>query len=300
MSKQFFAISLAALVLLGVAQPCAHAQATTTCPAGYWDMADVVMMDQSLRNNNYHLEGEISTPAGPDGNSYLNESAPSTNNSSSGKLQYVKTYQTAPGQTGLKGYPWDINLYDSQYIYLWVTEQSWADPWAYKKFNSGSNDYSMRLARRCVVPGDGNTSVIVNAPPSVDSSNNTNYINQPATLPPTPSSADCTAPSSSANLKYSRMTVQSTQSGFTFHDDVNNQTLSLTIVPVTYEYSCTTGAGGAGDCKFKEEFAYNNTYGWIRWQYWTSDGSTWSWQKTSLHDHLKPNDGNSGVFFPCF
>ncbi len=263
-------------------------------------MADVVMMDQSLRNNNYHLEGEITTPAGPAGNSYLNESAPSTNNSSSGKLQYVKTYQSAPGQTGLKGYPWDINLYDSQYIYLWVTEQSWADPWAYKKFNSGSNDYSMRLARRCVVPGDGNTSVIVNAPPSVDPNNNTNYINQPATLPSTPSSADCTAPSSTANLKYSRMTVQATQSGFTFHDDVNNQTLSLTIVPITYEYSCTTGAGGAGDCKFKEEFAYNNTYGWIRWQYWTSNGSTWSWQKTSLHDHLKPNDGNSGVFFPCF
>jgi len=63
-------------------------------------MADVVMMDQSLRNNNYHLEGSITTPAGSDGNSYLNESIPSTNNSSAGKLQYVKTYQTAPGQSG--------------------------------------------------------------------------------------------------------------------------------------------------------------------------------------------------------
>src|ERR1700739_5016279 len=111
MSKHFFALCLLALLVFGIAHPSARAQSTTTCPAGYWDMADVVMMDQSLRNNNYHLEGSITTPAGPDGNSYLNESIPSTNNSSSGKLQYVKTYQTAPGQTGLKGYPWDINLY---------------------------------------------------------------------------------------------------------------------------------------------------------------------------------------------
>jgi hypothetical protein len=96
------------------------------------------------------------------------------------------------------------------------------------------------------------------------------------------------------------MTVQGTQSGFTFHDDVNNQTLSLTVVPVDYEYSCTTGSGGPADCKFKEEFTYNNTYGWVEWQYWTSTGSAWSWQKTSMHDHLKPNDGNSGIFFPCF
>jgi hypothetical protein len=65
-------------------------------------------------------------------------------------------------------------------------------------------------------------------------------------------------------------------------------------------YTCTTVAGGPADCKFKEEFTYNNTYGWVKWQYWTSTGSAWSWQKTSLHDHLKPNDGNSGVFFPCF
>lgn len=31
------------------------------------------------------------------------------------------------------GYPWDIQLYDSKYIYLWITEQDWLDPFSYKK-----------------------------------------------------------------------------------------------------------------------------------------------------------------------
>ena len=34
-----------------------------------------------------------------------------------------------------KGYPWDIQLYDNNYIYLWVTELNWLDPSTYKVFH---------------------------------------------------------------------------------------------------------------------------------------------------------------------
>jgi len=34
------------------------------------------------------------------------------------------------------GYPWDIQLYDKNYIYLWVTELDWLNPRTFKAFNS--------------------------------------------------------------------------------------------------------------------------------------------------------------------
>jgi hypothetical protein len=290
------------LVVAMFAWPAAsRAQATTTCPQGQWDMADVVMMDQSLRNANYHLEGLITSPSDPTGTkSYLAESIPNTNNNSTGKLQYVKTYQPVSGLSGTYGYPWDINLYDQNFIYLWVTEQTWSEPWAYKKFNSGSSDYSMQLTRRCVLPGDGATSLIIVQPPSMNSSNNTHYIIQPTTL--TNSAADCKAASSTSDLKYARMEVQAPQSNFLFYDDVHGTQGDITVVPVYYDYTCVTGNGTNGDCKYREIFTYNNTYGWVKWDYykWDSAKGMWAWQKTSVHNHLKPDDGHSGIYFPCF
>lgn len=32
-----------------------------------------------------------------------------------------------------QGYPWDINLFDDQYIYMWITELNWTSPRDYKK-----------------------------------------------------------------------------------------------------------------------------------------------------------------------
>lgn len=299
MRNCIFAVTLLLAVPMLLPSP-VHAQATTTCPQGYWDMADVMMMDQSLRDLHYHLAGTITTPSGSAGASYDAEMTPTTNTSTNGKLEYVKTYQPVKGLSGLYGYPWDINLYDANYVYLWLTEQTWSEPWAYKKFNSGSNDYSMRFVRRCVLPGDGNTSLIINDPPNLNSTNNTNYIVQPTTLTDSPS--DCSSASHTANLNHSRMEVQATQNNFLFYDDVNNTQFDITVVPVYYDYSCSTGNGSAGDCKFREIFTYNNTYGWVKWDYyiWDTTTNSWSWQKTSLKNHLKPDDGNRGIYFPCF
>lgn len=35
---------------------------------------------------------------------------------------------------GPKGYPWDIKLFDANFIYDWITEYTWGDPRTYKKF----------------------------------------------------------------------------------------------------------------------------------------------------------------------
>jgi len=34
------------------------------------------------------------------------------------------------------GYPWDIQLYDNDFVYLWMTELNWQNPRTYKVFNS--------------------------------------------------------------------------------------------------------------------------------------------------------------------
>ena len=47
---------------------------------------------------------------------------------------------------GGNGYPWDIQLYDNNYVYLWITEHAWNDPQSYKKFLYNTN---MPLAPRC-------------------------------------------------------------------------------------------------------------------------------------------------------
>jgi hypothetical protein len=60
-------------------------------------MLDWMTLDSDLRST-YHLEGT---------------SNPLYTSVEAGKFYWVK---------GGLGYPWDIQLYDSNYIYLWITE----------------------------------------------------------------------------------------------------------------------------------------------------------------------------------
>ena len=162
--------------------PCAFGQiqSTISCPAenGYWDVLSVMMMDPGLASN-YHMEGIT----GGLPSSYVYTMW----DSSQDKVYYVKNPQ---------GNPWDINLYDSSYVYQWVTElgvwngvNHWNDPTSCRKFNNGSqnssSDRSMRWAARCAVPGGRNSS-FWNPPPSTQP-NNTNYytyVGQEHRVPP--------------------------------------------------------------------------------------------------------------------
>jgi len=59
-------------------------------------------------------------------------------------------YWTKTGQ----GFPWDIQLYDNNYIYLWVTELDWHNTNTYKVFNSPTLGYfNMPLVPRLAQGG---------------------------------------------------------------------------------------------------------------------------------------------------
>jgi hypothetical protein len=295
-------LGLLAVALCFSLQPSAFGQiqSTTSCPAGHrhWDVLSVMMLDPGLADN-YHMEGI--TDGLPSAYVYTiwdkNES----------KIYYVKNPQ---------GNPWDINLYDSNYIYQWVTElgtwngvNHWNDPTSCKKFNNGSQnstaDLSMRWAARCAVPGGENSS-FWNPPPSTQP-NNTNYYTY----------VDQELKSPDQNLDYSRLELLDT-SEIPIADHRANppRWFSVTTLPLQYTYSCSAFQN-INSCKFREIFEYGvdtdvnpvdrvkHSYGWIRWRYYinSTDGdphvpAKWKLSNMSTSDQLMP--GQVNINFQCF
>jgi hypothetical protein len=275
-------------------------QSTISCPSGhdYWDVLSVMMMDPGLASG-YHMEG-------------LTNNLPSSYmytiwDEADAKVYYVKNPQ---------GNPWDINLYDSNYIYQWVTEvddwngsNHWNDPKSCKKFNNGSQnstaDFSMRWAARCAAPGAANSS-FWNPPPPAQS-NNTNYYTY----------VDQALQPSAQNLDYSQLKVESTGTmTITDHRATPAQSFSITILPLQYTYSCSVSQS-VNSCKFREVFDYGldtdvnpvdnvkHSYGWVRWHYYTNStggnpdvAAKWVLANSSTNNHLMP--GQVSINFQCF
>lgn len=278
----------------------AQIQSTTTCAAGhgYWDVLSVMMMDPGLAAG-YHMEG-------------LTNGLPSAYiytvwDPSETKVWYVKNPQ---------GNPWDINLYDSNYIYQWVTElgtwkgvNHWNDAKSCKKFNSGGDtstaDFSMRWAPRCAAPG-GDNDTLWNPPPTIQP-NNTNYYTY----------VDEVLQSTPQNLGYSRLKLLST-STIDITDNRANppKTFSITTMPLQYTYSCSV-SNNINSCKFREVDDYGldttvnpvdglkHSYGWVRWQYYTNTTGgdpnrepNWVLSNSSTTDQLMA--GQVTANFQCF
>jgi hypothetical protein len=257
-----------------------------------------MMMDPTLAAG-YHMEG-------------ITNNLPSSYvytmwDQSQAKVYYVKNPQ---------GNPWDVNLYDSDYIYQWVTElgvwhgvNHWNDPTSCKKFNNGGqnnmSDFSMRWAARCAAPG-GDNSLLWNPPPSTQP-NNTNYITY----------VEHELQSPAQNLNYSRLRLRPTSTAtITDHRASPPRKFSITVLPLQYTYSCSVFKN-ARSCKYREIFDYGidtgvnpvdnikHSYGWIRWRYYiNSTGgdpyvpAVWVLTNTSTSDQLMP--GQVSINFQCF
>ncbi len=275
-------------------------QPTISCPSGhdYWDILSVMMMDPGLAPS-YHMEG-------------ITNGLPSSYvytiwDQSQAKLYYVKNPQ---------GNPWDINLYDSNYIYQWVTElglfkgvNHWNDPTSCKKFNNGgqngTSDLSMRWAARCAAPGGDNSSFW--NPPPAHQPYNTNYYTY----------VEQTLQSPAQSLNYSRLEVKPIGSmTITDHRANPPRSFPITTLPLQYTYSCSVSEN-VNSCKFREVFEYGldthanpvdnvkHGYGWIRWRYYINSTAgnprvppVWVQANISTSDQLMP--GQVSLVFQCF
>jgi len=290
------------MLILAALSPLAFGQiqSTTSCQAGhgYWDVLSVMMMDSGLASN-YHMEG-------------ITNGLPSSYIYTMWDQNESKVYYTKNPQ----GNPWDINLYDSNYIYQWVTELAtwngvnhWNDPTSCKKFNNGSQnssaDLSMRWAARCAAPGGENSS-FWNPPPATQP-NNTNYytyVNQEMQ-------------SLDQNLGYSFLQLLPTGTiGITDHRATPPRWISVTTLPLQYTYSCSV-SGNINSCQFREIFDYaldtnvnpvdniKHSYGWVRWRYYTNTTggnpkktARWVRNNISFSNQLMP--GQVSPVFQCF
>jgi hypothetical protein len=159
-------------------------------------------------------------------------------------VQPDRFFWTKTGQ----GYPWDIQLYDNNYIYLWVTELNWANLRTYKVFHSPNpqlGDYNLPLTPRFVTgTPDGSPGKLA----SIKVQDSTYEIH-----------SDCNT-FTSHNLKN---VVNEVWGPYT--EALGGQLPdNLQTLIISYRYNCDASYSA---CKDKEEFHVAKPYGLVKWQH---------------------------------
>src|SRR5215469_10406622 len=223
-SQQFTRIALrvlgATFIIAALVFPqIARAESTISCPTGTYDMLDWMTMDSDLRST-YHMEGT---------------SNPIYTVMEAGKLESGKFYWVK----GARGYPWDIQLYDNNYIYLWITELSYSVPQSYKKFTHNTN---LPLVPRCAKAG-------TTAPGSTIKVSNTNY-------------ALHTNCSNTCSVTLGLQTSINEVWGPYSYSLGGSLPGNLKTLVISYRYNCDSSFANCGD---KEEYYVSQRYGLVQW-----------------------------------
>jgi hypothetical protein len=341
-----------AVSLVAVLSTSVFAQSTITCPSGDYDMVQVMRMQNSWAQNGDFLQGTNQSG----GTVYMFQAASDityenqsqqTGEWLGGKLNYIKNFHEPPASPpdpqevcstncpspyaspeyvptfsttdGNWAFPADVDLFDTNYVYLWITEIDWNNPYSYKAFNSDNNNYSFPFVPRCALPGTstiqipepaGNTvptSTIPSTAYEIFPANVYNSSGQIVTTDETFTSSDCTGTPGWSDLAYAFTQVNSVHTGFAMTNNVNNTTPSLSYVPVVYWYGCNDDYGSCGN---HEEFDYGydtstgDYYGLVQWLHFT--GTSTNPDETATFNNLEPANGDfsyTTISFPaaaCF
>lgn len=237
------------LVFLG-ASTHATAEQTISCSGNQIDVLDWMTLDLDLRSSK-HMTGSHSmyTVVNPD------------------KFYWIKTPE---------GDTWDIQLYDQNWIYLWITERVWQDPNDYKRH---AFNFNMTMMPRCATPGFPGTAFRVT---------DTSY----------KIATDCVE-GSLLNLQdaifelwgpYNAGQPGLESSRPPIGGDIPD---SDPIYVVGYRWGCV-----ASSCSAREEFMLHQRYGLVRHTRWDWDGSGWSLKNRTTFNTLVT--GTVTPHFPCF
>ena len=139
------------------------------------------------------------------------------------------------------GYPWDIQLYDENYIYLWVTELDWHNPRTFKAFNSSKQGkFNLPFAPRFAKGGYPGSSIKI--------SDSTYEIH-----------SDCNT-FVTKDLGHVINEVWGP-----YKESLGGQLPdNLQTLVVSYRYSCDANYFS---CRDKEEFHLAKPYGLVKWQH---------------------------------
>lgn len=236
-------VAVCLVIAFGVSVLPVRAETTLSCPSGTYDMLDWMTMDSGMRGN-YHMAG--------------------TANPLYTSLAGSKFYWTK----GANGTPWDIQLYDSKYIYLWITELNWNDPHTFKKFANNTNE---PLAQRCAKGGFPGSTIYVP---------NTSYQTY----------TDC------HHYKIQNLRKGVNQIWGPYKLTLGgNLPSSLPVLVASYRYNCDTTYGNCGD---KEEFYFAQKYGLVQWVHYSLSTGAYQMKQKTIFNHLV--SGATQPSFPCF
>lgn len=214
-----------------------------TCPSGTYDMLNWMTMDSAM-SGGHHLSGNAN---------------PLYTNVSPGKFYWTK---------GAKGTPWDIQLYDSMYIYLWITESNWNDPHTFKKFTFNTN---MPLVPRCAKAGFPGSTIYVP---------NTSYQTY----------TDCN------HYKVQNLKKGLNQVWGPYQMSLGGSLPSnLTVLVASYRYNCDTNYANCGD---KEEYYVAQRYGLVQWVHYSLSSGKYQMKQKTVFNRLV--SGGTTPTFPCF
>lgn len=162
---------------------------------------------------------------------------------------------------GGNGYPWDVNSFDSSYVYQWATEYAWNDPTSYKAFDSAI-PWSPRCVDKPATGVYGSKLATITL----------------ASTPYTVYGSQC-APSSKQNLGYVVNEIWG-PTPMSLGGSLQNNTLALTL---SYRYSCDSSYD---NCKYKETFDFQRPYGLVRWIYYKLQNGQYVQQNQTVYNHL--------------
>ena len=221
----------------------ARAETTSTCPAGTYDMLNWMTLAPNLRAN-YHMAGNA--------NPLYTTMAP-------GKFYWTK---------GANGTPWDIQLFDNRYIYLWITELNWNNPQTFKKFAYNTN---MPLVPRCAKAGFPGSTITVP---------DTSYQTY----------SDCTHYTTQDLLKAVN------EVWGPYYVSLGGMLPShLKVLVASYRYNCDNNYSNCGD---KEEYYLAQSYGLVQWAHYTLANGSYQMQQQTIFNQLVA--GGTTPYFPCF
>lgn len=236
-------LCLAMALCCGVHAVPAHAESTISCPAGTYDMLDWMTLDSSLRGNN-HMAGSTN---------------PLYTNIASRKFYWTK---------GANGEPWDIQLFDNNYVYLWITELNWTDPHTFKKFSNNTNE---PLVPRCAKAGFPGSTIYVPNTSYQTYSDCTHYITQRL--------------KKGINQLWGPYSIKL----------AGNLPSPLKVLVASYRYNCDTNYGNCGD---KEEYYLAQKYGLVQWVHYSLSSGTYVMKQKTVFNQLV--SGGTTPYFPCF
>ena len=140
-----------------------------------------------------------------------------------------------------QGYPWDIQLYDDKYIYLWVTELDWHNPRTFKMFKSlTTGDYNLPFVPRHAQAGfPGSTIYISDSRYEIHT--------------------DCNS-YTAKSLGHVKNSVWGP-----YNENLGGQLPNnLQTLVISYQYSCDSNYAHCGD---RELFHVAQPYGLVKWEH---------------------------------